>query len=73
MELWDFDVNFLNSNYNKNSYEMLCGIPPFYNDNVDKMYELIKAVDFKYPSKRVKFSEEAQDLINLVSYIISYY
>ena len=44
---------------------MLCGIPPFYNDNVDKMYELIKAVDFKYP-KRVKFSEEAQDLINLV-------
>ena len=46
---------------------MLCGIPPFYNDNVDKMYELIKAVDFKYP-KRVKFSEEAQDLINLVIY-----
>ena len=45
---------------------MLCGIPPFYNDNVDKMYELIKAVDFKY-TKRVKFSEDAQDLINLVN------
>ena len=63
MEFWNIDVN----NFVKIRYEMLCGIPPFYNDNVDKMYELIKAVDFKYP-KRVKFSEEAQDLINLVIY-----
>jgi hypothetical protein len=49
---------------------MLCGMPPFYHDNVDKMYELIKAVDFKYP-KRVKFSEEAKDLINLVIFFIN--
>jgi hypothetical protein len=51
---------------------MLCGIPPFYNENVDKMYELIKAVEFKYP-KRVKFSDEAQDLINLVKNILIFY
>ena len=51
---------------------MLCGIPPFYNENVDKMYELIKSVEFKYP-KRVKFSDEAQDLINLVKNILIFY
>lgn len=44
---------------------MLFGIPPFYNDNVEKMYELIKAVDYKF-HKRIKISEEAQDLITQV-------
>ncbi len=49
---------------------MLCGIPPFYNDNLEKMYELIKFSDLRFP-KRIKFSEEAQDiLIKVIIYIV---
>jgi hypothetical protein len=44
---------------------MLCGIPPFYDDNVDKIFENIKTNEIKYP-KRVKLSVESQDLINKV-------
>jgi serine/threonine protein kinase len=43
-------------------YEMLCGIPPFYNENTDRMYELIKVGELKFP-KKIKVSNEAQDLI----------
>jgi len=32
-------------------YEMLCGIPPFYNENQDRMYELIKFAEIKFPKK----------------------
>jgi len=44
---------------------MLCGIPPFYNDNLERMYELIKLCDLRFP-KRVKISADAQDLISKV-------
>ena len=44
---------------------MLCGIPPFYNDNLERMYELIKLCDLRFP-KRVKVSADAQDLISKV-------
>jgi len=43
-------------------FEMLCGIPPFYNENVDRMYELIKLAEVRFP-KKIKVSSEAQDLI----------
>jgi len=43
-------------------YEMLCGIPPFYNENIDRMYELIKLSELRFP-KKIKISSEAQDLI----------
>jgi len=43
-------------------YEMLCGIPPFYNENLDRMYELIKLSELRFP-KKIKISSEAQDLI----------
>jgi serum/glucocorticoid-regulated kinase 2 len=43
-------------------YEMLCGIPPFYNENLDRMYELIKLSELRFP-KKIKISAEAQDLI----------
>jgi len=43
-------------------YEMLCGIPPFYHENVERMYELIKHAELKFP-KKIKISPEAQDLI----------
>ncbi len=45
---------------------MLCGIPPFYNENLDRMYELIKYSDLKFP-KKIKISADAQDLITKVS------
>ena len=32
-------------------YEMLCGIPPFYNENIEKMYELIKYAELRFPKK----------------------
>jgi serum/glucocorticoid-regulated kinase 2 len=46
-------------------YEMLCGIPPFYNENLDKMYELIKCADLRFPRK-IKTSDDAQDIITKV-------
>ena len=45
---------------------MLCGIPPFYNDNLERMYELIKLCDLRFP-KRVKVLADAQDLISKVN------
>lgn len=44
---------------------MLCGIPPFYNENIDRMYELIKHSDIKFP-KKIKISTDAMDLITKV-------
>lgn len=41
---------------------MLCGIPPFYNENVERMYELIKNSNIKFP-KKIQISPDAQDLI----------
>src|SRR5574343_489065 len=41
---------------------MLCGIPPFYNENLERMYELIKLSELRFP-KKIKISAEAQDLI----------
>ena len=43
-------------------FEMLCGLPPFYVENLDKMYELIKNSSVKFP-RRITVSEEAKDVI----------
>jgi serum/glucocorticoid-regulated kinase 2 len=43
-------------------YEMLCGIPPFYNENPETMYELIKLAELRFP-KKIKISSDAQDII----------
>ena len=43
-------------------FEMLCGLPPFYVENLDKMYEMIKNSSVKFP-KRINLSEEAKDII----------
>lgn len=43
-------------------YEMLFGIPPFYNKNLERMYEMIVNCELKFP-KKVKISEDAQSLI----------
>jgi serum/glucocorticoid-regulated kinase 2 len=44
---------------------MLCGIPPFYNENIEKMYELIKFAELRFP-KKIKISADAQNLISKV-------
>ena len=44
---------------------MLCGIPPFYNENLDRMYELIKLAELRFPRK-IKTSADAQDIITKV-------
>ena len=43
-------------------YEMLFGIPPFFCENVEKMFELITKSELKFP-KKIKTSEEAKDLL----------
>ena len=43
-------------------FEMLCGIPPFYVENLDKMYEMIQNSAVKFP-KRITLSNEAKDII----------
>ncbi|OMJ66641.1 hypothetical protein SteCoe_36448 [Stentor coeruleus] len=44
-------------------YEMLVGIPPFYNQNIQLMYELIMHGDLRFP-QRNPLSREAQDIIS---------
>ena len=44
---------------------MLCGKPPFYNDNHDIMYKLITSTEISFPEE-IKISEEAKDLISKV-------
>ena len=43
-------------------YEMLCGIPPFYCENTEKMYDYITHADLRFP-KKIQFSDKAKDLI----------
>jgi serine/threonine protein kinase len=61
VELWNFNVR-INIILR---YEMLCGIPPFYNENIETMYELIKMSELRFP-KKIKISSDAQDLITKV-------
>ena len=44
-------------------YEMLFGIPPFFCENVEKMYKLITKADLRFPKKFV-VSDEAKDLLS---------
>jgi serum/glucocorticoid-regulated kinase 2 len=46
-------------------YEMLYGLPPFFNENMDRMYELIRLAELKFPRK-IAISNEAKDLITKV-------
>ena len=43
-------------------FEMLCGIPPFYCDNTEKMYDLITRAELRFP-KKIPLSENSKDLI----------
>mmetsp|Transcript_31020 Transcript_31020/g.35337 ORF Transcript_31020/g.35337 Transcript_31020/m.35337 type:complete len:459 (+) Transcript_31020:632-2008(+) len=43
-------------------YEMMVGIPPYYNQNVQLMYQLIKHAELRFPSKR-PLSADATDII----------
>ena len=43
-------------------YEMLFGIPPFFSENVEKMYSLITNSELRFP-KKFKVSEDAKDLL----------
>ena len=46
-------------------YELLFGIPPFYFENVDKMYTYIVRANVRFP-KKIKVSDEAKDLIKFL-------
>ena len=54
------------------SYEMLIGIPPFYNKNKHQMYYLIQHASMKWPDKvkhGIEVSDEAKDLVTKVNKI----
>ena len=42
---------------------MLFGIPPFYSDNVEKMYEYITSANLRFP-KKIQVSDNAKDLVS---------
>ena len=44
-------------------YEMLFGIPPFFNENMEKMYDMITKAELRFP-KKFKVSDEAKDLLS---------
>ena len=41
---------------------MLCGIPPFYYENTERMFDLMTNAKLIFP-KRIQLSENAKDLI----------
>ncbi len=43
-------------------FEMLCGIPPFYCENTEKMYDLITHAELRFP-KRIQLSDNSKDLL----------
>ena len=43
-------------------YEMLFGLPPFFNENVETMYELITNKELRFP-KKFNVSDDAKDLL----------
>ena len=43
-------------------YELLIGEPPFYDENLDKMYELIQTTEVNFPQD-IYLSNEAKDII----------
>ena len=43
-------------------YEMLFGVPPFFNENIEKMYELITKGELRFP-KKFQVTEEAKDFL----------
>ena len=44
-------------------YEMLCGVPPFYSENINDMFDLILNGNLRFP-KKIKLCDETKDLIN---------
>ena len=48
-------------------YIMLCGFPPFYNENNQALFEAIKNCDYEFPSPYWdNISEDAKDLIRKI-------
>lgn len=70
---WSFGIlmYFIIINIIIYSYEMLCGIPPFYNENLERMYELIRLSELRFP-KKIKLSTDAQDIIIKVITLINF-
>lgn len=53
-------------------YEMIIGIPPFYNPNKNQMYYLIQNSPIRWPEKAkhgIEVSPKAKDLISKVSLV----
>jgi len=50
---------------------MLCGIPPFYDQNEDRMFDKIQNSEIRFPTK-IKISLDAQDIISKVILLINH-
>lgn len=44
---------------------MLFGLPPFYHDNIQRMFEMIKTGELRFP-KKIQVSDCAKDLVQKV-------
>ena len=64
MGTWNIDVKSID--FLINSFELLVGIPPFYDKNQNLMFSLIKESEVRFP-KVIKISEEAKDFISKVT------
>ncbi|MCQ2817634.1 MAG: protein kinase, partial [archaeon] len=52
-------------------YEMLCGLPPFYAENLERMYDLIRGGALRFPRK-IQLSKDAIDIITKVNNFIKF-
>ena len=43
-------------------YEMICGVPPFYDDNLNKIYDLIQNTEVSFPHN-IYLSDDVKDII----------
>ena len=43
-------------------YEMICGVPPFYDDNLNKIYDLIQNTEVSFPHN-IYLSDDIKDII----------
>ena len=44
-------------------YEMLCGVPPFYSENINDMFDLILKGNLRFP-KKIPLTDEVKDLVS---------
>jgi calcium/calmodulin-dependent protein kinase I len=62
--VWELSSTFCKTNFVVATSYRLCGFPPFYEENNQKLFDMIKSCTFEFPSPYWDdISEPAKDLI----------